>query len=50
MVLMGWQLMCKVSTGISLPASSPASGIPHHPSKLSQMKNQGWEEGDKGGR
>lgn len=50
MVLMGWQPMCKVSTGISLRASSSASSIPHNTSKLSEMKKQGQEEGDEGDR
>lgn len=50
MVLMGWQPMYKVSTGILLWASSPTSSVPHNLSKLSQMKNQDREEGDEGGR
>lgn len=40
MVLMGWQPTGKVSSGISLRASSPAPGIPHNLSTLSQTKSR----------
>lgn len=43
-------MMGKVTSGISLRASSPASGIPHNLSRLSQTKKQDLQERDEGGR